>query len=113
MCPVQDRPEIVKPDDWAPDACTLPTTERPLRVAEFDELFTAVVRFDRPQPTRLDLVVPGGAEAAGRDLADRESQCCSFFEFEFEPVGDDVVMRIAVPPTQIEVLDALEDRLGR
>ena len=32
------------PDDWAPDACTLPTAERPLRVAEFDDLFTFVVR---------------------------------------------------------------------
>ena len=64
MCPVQDRPEIVKPDDWAPDACTLPTTERPLRVAEFDVFFGAVLRFDRPQPTRLDLVVPRDAEAA-------------------------------------------------
>jgi hypothetical protein len=31
------------PDDWAPDACTLPTAERPLRVAEFDDLFTFVV----------------------------------------------------------------------
>ena len=41
------------PDDWAPDACTLPTVERPLRVAEFDDLFTAVRRSERPQPTRF------------------------------------------------------------
>ena len=33
-------------DDWAPDACTLPTSERPLRVAEFDDLFAYVLRSD-------------------------------------------------------------------
>ena len=50
---MRDRPEIVDPLDWAPEACSLPTAERPLRVAEFDELFTAVLRFDRPQPSSL------------------------------------------------------------
>ena len=113
MCPVQDRPEIVKPDDWAPAACTLPTTERPLRVAEFDVFFTSVLRSRRPEPTRLDLVVSREAEAVGRDLARRESECCSFFVFDFEPDGDDVVMHVSVPATQIEVLDALQGRLGR
>jgi hypothetical protein len=97
-------------DEWAPDTCTLPTAERPLRVAEFDELFTSVVRAERRRPTRLDLVLPGDVEAVGRDLARRESECCSFFTFEFEKVGDDVVMHIAVPSSQIEVLDAIEAR---
>jgi len=98
------------PEDWAPDACTLPTTERPLRVAEFNELFTAARRAERPQATRLDVVLPREVEAAGRDLARRESECCSFFAFEFESVGDDVVLHISVPPSQVEVLDALEAR---
>jgi hypothetical protein len=97
-------------DDWAPDACTLPTAQRPLRVAAFDDLFTAVRRWQRPQPTRLDLVLPRAVEAAGRDLARRESECCSFFTFEFESVGDDVVMHIAVPPEHVGVLDALQAR---
>jgi hypothetical protein len=98
------------PDDWAPDACTLPTAERPLRVAEFDDLFTFVVRAQRRVPTRLDLVLPRDIEATARDLARRESECCSFFTFGFEAVGDDVVMHIAVPPEHVEVLDALEAR---
>ena len=51
-------------------------------------------------------------EAVGRDLARRESECCSFFEFGFETNGSDVVMHIGVPPTRIDVLDALEARLG-
>jgi hypothetical protein len=97
-------------DDWAPDGCTLPTPERPLRVAEFDDLFSAVRRSDRPQPTLLDLVLPVDVEEAARALAARESECCSFFTFGFEPAGDDVVMHISVPPQQVEVLDALEAR---
>jgi hypothetical protein len=98
------------PEDWAPDACTLPTPERAPRVAEFDEFFAAVLQSTRPQPTRLDMVVPRAAEATGRDLAGRESECCSIFTFEFEPAGDDVVMHISVPPEQVDVLDALEAR---
>ena len=51
-------------DDWAPDACTLPTTERPLRVAEFDDLFASVLRSERPEDTRLELVIPRALEDA-------------------------------------------------
>ena len=99
-------------DDWAPDACTLPTSERPLRVAEFDDLFAHVVRMQRSEPTRLDLVIDRDAQAGARDLADRESKCCSFFTFEFEQAGDDVVMHVAVPPERSDVLDTLEARVS-
>jgi hypothetical protein len=94
------------------DECTLPTSKRPLRLREFDEFFTSVLAITRPQPTRLDLVVPRDVESAGRDLAARESDCCSFFTFEFEPAADDVVMRITVPADHVEVLDAIEARVG-
>jgi hypothetical protein len=99
-------------DDWAPDACTLPSPERPLRVAEFDALFSHVLSAKRPEPTRLDLAIPREAEATARDLSARECECCSFFSFEFEPAGDDVFMRIGVPPQQVEVLDAIEARVA-
>ena len=98
-------------EDWAPDACTLPTAERPLRVAELDDLFTVVRRSDRPNSTRLDLVLPRDVEASARDLARRESECCSFFTFDFGSAGDDIVLHIAVPSSQIEVLDAVEARV--
>ncbi|WP_433352534.1 hypothetical protein ACQP25_05150 [Microtetraspora malaysiensis] len=29
--------------EWTPAECTLPTEERPLRVAEFDELFASAL----------------------------------------------------------------------
>jgi hypothetical protein len=100
------------PDDWAPEACTLPTPERPLRVAEFDDLFGRVLRVARPEVTRLELVMPSSLEAAARDLARRESACCSFFTFEFDTAGPDVTMRIDVPPAQIAVLDAIESHVS-
>jgi hypothetical protein len=99
--------------EWAPDACTLPSAERPLRIAEFDGLFAFVVRAERRDPTRLDLVLPRDVEAAAIDLARRESECCTFFTFDFEAVGDGVVMHITVPQTQADVLDALAARCGR
>jgi hypothetical protein len=98
--------------DWAPDACTLPTAKRPLRVAEFDQLFAHALTMRRPEATRLDLVLPRDAEATARDLAARESACCSFFTFEFGAAGDDVVMHVGVPPQQVEVLDALAARVS-
>lgn len=47
---VADTPE------WAPQACTLPTAEQPLRIAEFDNLFATGLRgLDRVAPTTLQL----------------------------------------------------------
>lgn len=98
-------------DDWAPDACTLPTSERPLRIAEFGDLFGHVLRWTRSETTRLDLVLPSDIESAARHLARRESECCSFFMFTFDLVGENIVMHICVPPSQVAVLDAIETRV--
>ncbi|MCG7607885.1 MULTISPECIES: hypothetical protein [Mycobacterium] len=97
---------------WGPESCSLPTGEQPARVAEFDRLFAdSVLRSARLSATRLDLVLPSAAEATARDLADREAGCCSFFTFDFAGAGTDVVMSISVPQAQVEVLDALTDRV--
>ncbi|MGW4094547.1 hypothetical protein [Nocardia sp. NPDC004750] len=97
--------------DWVPDSCTLPTVEQSARVAEFDRFFTeAVRRTDRPARTRLDLLLAAGTEEEGRDLAARESGCCSFFTVGFDDTEDGPVMRIAVPDNQAAVLDALAAR---
>jgi hypothetical protein len=98
-------------NDWAPDACTLPTAQRPVRLAEFDDLFASVRELRRSRPALLDLVIPSAAETAARDLAERESACCSFFGFDFLREGERVVMRIGVPPEYIDVLDAVEARV--
>jgi hypothetical protein len=97
---------------WVPTACTLTTAERPFRVAEFDELFrTSVKSWHRPRPTELELVIAAEAEALARDLAQRETDCCSFFTFEFEPIAVGVVMRIGVPTVHADVLAVLQQRV--
>jgi hypothetical protein len=102
---------VTVPEDWAPEACTLPTSGRPLRIAEFDDLFGYVLQSARPDPTLLKLVLPRDVEAAARDLAQRESECCSFFTFTFDAVGDQVVLHIYVPASQVGVLDVIETRV--
>ncbi|MFE7723071.1 hypothetical protein ACFU44_29025 [Nocardia rhizosphaerihabitans] len=85
--------------------------EQPTRVAEFDRFFAESVRsMARPAPTRLDLHV-AAAEAAARDLAARESKCCSFFTFDFDTTGTGLVMRVGVPAAYVEVLDAFAARV--
>ncbi len=94
-----------------PSACTLPTMEQPIRVAEFDQFFTTSARTTRrPDPTRLEVVVDPDAEALARELAGRESSCCSFFTFDFASSAEGLVMGVGVPPTYIEVLDAFTAR---
>jgi hypothetical protein len=99
-----------------PDACTLPTAERPLRLAEFDDLFTCVRRVDPITAThaRLHLTGPAGLAARVRDLAARETECCSFFTFTTtgEPAadGEAVVLDIEVPAAHADVLASLTQR---
>jgi hypothetical protein len=99
-------------DGWVPSACTLPTNERPLRLAEFDHFFrTAVQQATRTQRTHLELVIAPESEASARDLAARETTCCSLFEFAFEPAPGGMVMRVGVPDDHVDVLDALQARI--
>jgi len=101
--------------DWVPAACTLPTAEQPLRVAEFDELFADHLRSaDRVGPRTLDLVLTAESRGTVAELTARENECCSFFEFDLTDTADgEVRLRIGVAPTQVAVLDGLSDRLPR
>lgn len=99
------------PDDvWVPQACTLPTTEQPLRLREFDDVFATVLRGqDRVSPVVLRWVFDPAAEATLRDLTARESECCSFFGFDFTG-GQGLLVDVTVPAAQVAVLDALQAR---
>ncbi len=92
-----------------PGTCTLPTTERPLRLAEFDGLFHDALRgADRLTARHLRLHLDSTAEPTARDLIARESACCSFFTFDLaRPDGDTLTLDIRVPATRVAVLDAL------
>jgi len=97
-------------DDWVPAGeCTLPTADQPLRVAEFDRLFrTATRTVTRPAPTLLRLELHASAEQTARDLANRESGCCSFFDFTVSRDRETVRMNIEVPAEHTHVLTGIE-----
>uniref|UniRef100_UPI003F49B37B hypothetical protein n=1 Tax=Nonomuraea bangladeshensis TaxID=404385 RepID=UPI003F49B37B len=100
---------------WAPSACTLPTAEQPLRVAEFDALFADVVQgLTRPERTRLrlDLVFSPANAARAAELMARENGCCSFFTFTLTIADGSLELEVRVPPEHAEVLDALQARAG-
>jgi hypothetical protein len=98
--------------DWVPQACTLPTAEQPLRIAEFGGLFTTSLRgLARLAPTRLQLRLAADAEATARDLTARETSCCSFFAFDYAPASDGhLLLDVTVPDAHVDVLDALAVR---
>ncbi|MDG4840813.1 hypothetical protein O7631_30165 [Micromonospora sp. WMMD967] len=99
---------------WVPDACTLPTAERPLRLAQFDQFFADAVRgLERlsAQHLRLQLDTATRVEEAARDLTARESSCCSFFTFDLSrPDADSLSLDVRVPAAHVDVLDALAER---
>jgi hypothetical protein len=96
---------------WVPEACTLPTADRPLRLAEFDDLFATALRGQqRLSATRLRWRLNPAAERAARDLTGRESECCSFFSFTLVPAGGVLQIDVEVPTAHVAVLDALADR---
>ena len=96
------------------EACTLPTAERPLRLAEFDDLFATSIRsVDRPGDTRARLLLAGDDGLAGRvqRLADAETSCCSFFTFRVSTVeGGLVALDVEVPSAYAGVLAGLVAR---
>ncbi|MGC4787447.1 hypothetical protein ACLQ22_06335 [Micromonospora sp. DT178] len=99
---------------WVPDACTLPTAARPLRLAEFDRFFREAVRDVTrlsARHLRLRLTDTTQAEQTARDLTARESACCSFFAFDLSRTDPDALtLDIRVPAAHVDVLDGLADR---
>ena len=96
---------------FVPQACTLPTAQQPLRVAEFAQLFTAAVsQVVRASATQLLLVSDGDPAmlTLARDLAARESECCAFFTFTFDTIDGRWRLIVEVPPAHVEVLDGLQ-----
>lgn len=94
------------------DLCALPTAARPLRAAEFDDLFRhGVVEVVRIDDVALDLLLDHRWRKAARDLARRETACCSFFTFAFRAADDKARawMRIAVPTEHVRILDAVAE----
>lgn len=94
------------------DACTLPTAERPPRLAEFDALFATNVRRieRRGADVRMHLTGDDGLTDLVRDLIERETSCCSFFTFNLTGTDQDLTLDVSVPLARQEILDALAER---
>jgi hypothetical protein len=70
---------------WVPEACTLPTVEQPLRLAEFDDLFATALRGQQwLSPTSL--------------------------RWRLDPAGDALHRDVQVPAAHVDVLNALAER---
>ncbi len=93
--------------DQSPEACTLPTVERPLGISEFAELFATAADVDRASKTRAMVTLPLDSLELARDLAARETACCSFFTFTTVADGDHTSMTIEVPEQYADVLTAM------
>jgi hypothetical protein len=96
--------------DFAPADCTLPTAERPLRAAQFRDLFDdAVIGAERLDDTRLQLRLRRDREIAARAaaLAAAETDCCSFFVFALTITGESLLLDVTVPAARADILDAL------
>ncbi len=100
-------------ESWAPADCTLPTAERPIRAAEFSDMFSRdVLTVDRPELSRLRLGLRRGPETASRAaaLTTAETECCSFFTFTLTVANDSLYLDVGVPESRAEILDALADQ---
>ena len=93
-----------------PETCTLPTAERPLRLAEFDRLFaSAITPVERRGPQTARISLPPRPEIAARaaDLVVRETGCCSFFTFSLTATVGRLHLDVTVPESQTPVLDSV------
>ena len=94
------------------DACTMPTAERPLRLAEFDDLFASTLTGLVMDGAGVRMHLHGDAGLRDRvlDLTSRETECCSFFAFTVEGDDSEVDLLISVPPAQQHILDGFAAR---
>ncbi|MFC9970252.1 hypothetical protein ACFVH6_05045 [Spirillospora sp. NPDC127200] len=111
--PLEKNPAQRADEKWAPQACTLPTAERPLREAEFDALFAeAVTEVSRTASGQVRLRLRPEPPIAGRaaELAVRETGCCSFFTFTLTATGGGLALEVGAAGRHAEVVAALAER---
>jgi hypothetical protein len=93
-----------------PIACRLTPTAARSRVDEWRQVLdTLVAGVEHVSPTELRLPLRDldGVETVAR-LAQREKDCCAFFEFSLLIEADSVALRIVVPDGAASVLNQLE-----
>ena len=97
------------PEPGGPIACTLHPNEYAGRLDDFRQgVFAHLVGMERPEPTRLRLLLAGDADPeAVRELLVREQGCCAFLSFTLTPSDGELVADLEVPAEAGPALDGL------
>ena len=97
------------PAPQGPIACALSPNEYAGRLEDFRRgVFTHLVGMERPDPTRLRLLLAGEADPETvRELLVREQQCCAFLAFTITPTGGRLVAELRVPAGAAPALDGV------
>ena len=92
-----------------PIACTLHPNEYAGRLDDFRHgVFNHLAEMERPEPTRLRLLLTGDADPeVVRELLVREQGCCAFMSFTLTPRHGQLVADVEVPAEAAPTLDAL------
>lgn len=79
-------------------SCTLAGPAFRIREEEFRRLFArSLEKVGELDARTAHLLLDAQCEAELRELLARETECCSFFEFEVEPTRDGVRLTVRVP----------------
>jgi hypothetical protein len=92
-----------------PIACTLHPNEYAGRLDDFRHgVFAHLRRMERPEPTRLRLILTGDTDPeAVRELLVREQGCCAFLSFTLTPSDGRLLADLQVPAEAGPALDGL------
>ena len=91
-------------------SCTLPSVERPLRIAEFEHLLskaTATAAVDATTAT-FSFAPEALTAAAAAELASREVECCSFFSFRLDIGAERLELTVQAPRGHEPLVAALQ-----
>ena len=92
-----------------PIVCTLHPNEYAGRLEDFRQgVFTHLRGMERPEPTRLRLLLAGDVDPeAVRALLVREQQCCTFLTFTITPGDGQLLADLQVPAEAAPALDGM------
>ena len=92
-----------------PAPCTLHPNEYAGRLEAFRQgVFTHMVGMERPEPTRLRLILTSDTNPeAVRELLLREQECCAFLSFTITPSDGQLLADLEVPAEAAPALDGM------
>jgi len=92
-----------------PIVCTLHPNEYAGRLEDFRQgVFTHLRGMERPEPTRLRLLLAGDVDPeAVRALLVREQECCAFLTFTITPGDGQLLADLQVPSEAAPALDGM------